>query len=233
MSNIGIILGIGLGVAIFGSFILLDKNRKIRRRQEIAPLAERLGFSFKEYGNQDVSDRALLKSLEEFELFSGGGLWPEIHNLMRGSRDGMPLAIFDYRFQGNLPSRKNTTITTTVFCADVAGSSFPACKLTPRSGSISTLRSSPLREISSPALANLAEKFELRGEGEEAVARLLTPEVQDFLLRRIDGTVEARGGRVVLYRYAKTVPQENIRGFLGEGLALGDLLRRAQEQAKR
>ncbi len=162
----------------------------------LSPLAEleaRAGVLSKDYA----------EAFGSFVLF-GRGTLPHLWNLMAGSRNGVSVAVFDYRFYGE-GSGNRSCYNQTVVSLTAASADLPVITVTTRACRPS-IRSwleglvTDIHEVEFPTSPAFGREYVVSGQDEDAVRRLFGETLLSYLAGQPGLEVEGRGKRLLLYR---------------------------------
>jgi hypothetical protein len=162
----------------------------------LSPLAElkaRAGVLSKDYA----------EAFGSFVLF-GRGTLSHLWNLMAGSRNGVSVAVFDYRYYGEGSGNRNG-FDQTVVSLTAASADLPVFAVTTRA-SRSSIRSwldrlvTDIREVEFPTSPAFGREYVVYGQDEDAVRRLFGETLLSNLAAQPGLEMEGRGQRLLLYR---------------------------------
>jgi hypothetical protein len=226
-----IVAGIIIAIFIVGNW--LRELQKKRRTTAMQALAERLALSFEPEGAPDE-----LVSMGDLLLFSQG--WPSstLKNMMRGTRDGADVAVYDYVF--NIPvSRYVENWRQTVVHIRSEEPTLPQFSLCPQAVLDAVLINMPSREkreallgtvgVRFPAHPEFTERYKLMAVNRDELGRLFDDTVLAYLDGVKDVCVEVSGKYLFYYRMHKPLPLEEIEPLLDEAVALFRILCEKQE----
>ncbi len=213
MDGTGLLLFI-LGIVLLAALSIYYSRRFERERsQALQAIASALGLSFDEEAK--IGERFNFQSLQLF----APGLQRKKRNIMTGDRDGIAVALFDYRY---MISAGNSTNTIEQSVAAFSSSTFrlPQFSLRPESVLHKVGDFFGYRDIDFDSHPDFSRYFLLRGKDEEAIRRLFDPPVLEFLEQRRGISVESNGSTLICYRYARREEPKDTEAFFAECLEI-------------
>jgi len=199
------IIPLAIVTVYFGARDLLAQ----KRTEALTQVAGELGMRFSPQG-----DPALLASLSGLGIFSEGRS-RKMTNLMQGVMRGMPVSIFDYKYDtGGYDTDSRTTWRQTMVCFETK-TVFPSFSLQPEylrhkiwSGQDIDFKSQP----------GFSSHYLLRGNDSAAIRAQFTDRVMTFYDSQHRLGTEASGNRFVFYRQSVLIPPAEIQTFVEQGL---------------
>jgi hypothetical protein len=197
-------------LVIFVLAIVFSIFSEKKRCQEMIALAGQLGLEFAAKGSPAIPH------LDQFALF-GRGSNRTFYNTMRGSVEGVRVAVFDYRFTTG--SGKNRTTHQQTVCGIFDEQlDLPRFELKPE-GFFSKLGALfGYQDIDFPENTEFSRKYVLRGESEEQIRAAFTPDVLAFFETRPGLYVEGGGDTIIFFKAGQRLKTVEIQGFLMEGI---------------
>jgi hypothetical protein len=203
-------------------FVYLGERRAERRRTEqLAHVADQLGFEFSADGDARLLD--LQHPL--FLLGDTKKLW----NLMQGKRHGLHVAIFDYEYVTGRGRRDRARYRYSVVRFAFEGPCLPSFALHPRPRRVlyDTVSTFGYKDISFEGLPLL---FRLRGfydDEESASRRLFAALFIKFYEEKGDLSTECSGNVLLVYRESRVDPQA-LSSFMEEGVKVFSAYRKVE-----
>lgn len=219
-----VLIVVGIIVAIFVAGSWLRELQKKRRTAAMQTLAERMGLSFEAEGAPNE-----LVLMGDLLLFSQGRPSSTLKNMMRGTREGADVAIYDYVF--NIPvSRYVENWRQTVVHIrrkSYALPRFSLCQQDMLDAVLINISSREKREailgtagVRLSAHPDFAKRYKLMSPEWDAMETLF----DDAVLAHLDGAedvcVEVAGEYFFYYRMHKPLPMAEIEPLLDEAVAL-------------
>lgn len=213
-----IIVGIFVAVVVVSAYLVHWFEEE--RAKEYAAVAEKLGLEFFPEG-----DPVLLESLGEFSLFQLGHS-QKLNHLIRGRTQNLEAAIFNYRYTTG-GGNSSTTFKQTMICLDSSRLDLPAFEVRPLRVGDRLAKLFGSRNVEFPEHPAFSKKYQVRGEDEEAIRELFSPEVIEHL-ETTDGLhLSGHGTRLVFYQPSKRLRGYELRPFLEEAFAVYGELKNA------
>jgi len=199
------------GVFLFCVLSILRRifNPKIRP-QELGGLAGQLGLEFAEQGSLAILNR------DRFILFNLGREW-RYCNILRGTVDGVRVAVFDYQFtMGTF--RTQRTFHQTVCAVLDEKLDLPRFELKPIGFSHNLEDLFGYQDIDIIENTEFSREYVLRAESEDAIRAAFTPDVLSFFEARPGLNVEGGGDAIIFFRAGQQLEADAIQDFLMEGI---------------
>ena len=207
----------GVATAIVVAIVWAYRVEK-KRTEDLQGLANELGLPFFPTG-----DDSLVTALSGLHLFSQGRS-KKIKNMIHGDTDEVDLGIFDYQYTTG--SGKNShTYKQTVVCFRSPQLSLPHFEMRPQSFFHSIGKAFGYQDIDFDTHPVFSKSFVLRGDDEDAVRTLFTPEVLSFFEAKTGMSVEAQGEFLLFYRGSQRTKPPEIRALMTEGFDIFALFR--------
>jgi hypothetical protein len=186
------------------------------RMAEMRALAARRGY---DYVEEDVG---LAGALTRFALGSRGHA-RRATNVLRTRTDGAAVQMCDYRYTTG-QGRNQRVHRQSVLLLESERLDLPAFSLCPETMSQKLAILFGRQDIDFPQRADFSEAYVLQGDDEEEIRAFFDDKILAFFARRPGLCVEGRGRRLLYYHAGQQLPSHAIHSFLGEGLALLDVL---------
>jgi hypothetical protein len=207
----------GAVVAIILASLLIGRRLRRKRAEAMERIAGELGLEYRPLGSD-----GLVAQLCHFNLFSKGRS-KKVVNMLKGGSGERTLAIFDYQYTTG-GGRSTQTWRTTVLSLRFDGMEMPPFML--RKRQITDTIGSWFRGkgIQIQGRPMFSRRYLLRGNNEATIRGLFTDSVVEYLERNPGLYVEAAGNAMLVYRWGKRVPPDEVNALLGSGLELLGLI---------
>lgn len=196
-----------------------------KRTLAMQAAAERLGWRF-----MAQAEAGVIPGLERFELFTQGH-GREIRNVIGGEKDGLQVAVFDYKYVIG-GGKSSQTWRQTVFSASSPERAWPRFAVRPEHVFHKIGEIFGYQDIDLSAYPDFSGRYVLRGTDEAAIRDLFDSGVVDFYDRNPKSWTEAEGPQLFFWRAGKVVAPEEIPAFIDHGMALVARLAAAREGAR-
>lgn len=214
----GWIIPVGFAAAV-GVMGLAGYLMAKKRREELARVALRLGFSF------TPADPSFVFNLGQgLSLFSHGHA-RRANNLMRQEESARRLYVFDYKYSTGSGKNRHTR-SQTVFLVKRADFALPSFSLGPENilhGFVELLGMQDINFDSSPGFS---KRYFLQGSDETAVRALFTGQSLSFFENHPGWNVEGQGDALLVYRPRKCVAPGDMPRFIEDCRAIESLFER-------
>lgn len=197
-------------ILIFILAIVISFLVEKKRREEMALIAGQLGLQFEANGSPSIPN------LDQFALFARGSN-RTFYNVMRGSVEGVRVAVFDYRFTTG-SGKSRTTHHQTVCGIFEAKLDLPRFELKPEGFFQKLGALFGYQDIDFPENTEFSRRYVLRGESEELIRGAFTSDVLAFFETRPGLYVEGCGGTIIFFKAGKRLKTGEIQDFLMEGI---------------
>ena len=205
--------------AIAGCAILLQRYLDTQRREALARLALRLGFSF------SPDDRGLLaaSALSRCSLFNAGHS-RNAKNVLRGVRGGTETVVFDYQYTTG-SGKYSHTYRQTVVAFQSARQALVEFQSRPKRflDSVGSLFGRP--PLNGSSHAGFSMLYVVRGVDEPAIRQAFRPDVLAFFGGKKGWSVDSGGGWLIAYQSGKEVKPEAFTGLIESTRAIASLFR--------
>jgi hypothetical protein len=210
---------------LFGGTFYLFK----RRIANLERKAQALDFSFDATGFKfdSTDDPTFREHLPAFDLFSQGSS-RKVRNLMRGTREGVAVSVFDYRYKPPLGGSSRRVWAQTVVALEDPTLDLPAFSLRPRNF-LDRLDVGTLEEVEPAGAPDFNRRYVLEGEAPDRLRALFDPAVRGHLETHTGMSVEGAGGWLIYYKLVNSKSAPQIEPFMEEALALMRLLRASRK----
>lgn len=204
------VIGIALFLVVVGVGFFVWWEYEKRRRAALQVAADEMGFTFTE------KDETKLGSMpRSFELFDRGRA-RKFRNILTGRIADINVVIFDYQYK--VGSGKNSsTYRMTVAAFHVASLNVPQFEIRPENVFHKIGTKFGKQDINFAEHPEFSKKFLLRGEDEEAVRALFTPDTIETFMKDHKRCAETRDTWFLTYRQGKRVKPDDMHAFLEEG----------------
>jgi len=212
---VGIVAAV-IGLVAAGSFAAVRAEK--RRVEEVRTVAGAMGFTFQELAPAD----ALISSLGSLPLFDRGHSRRSLYAL-DGEIAGTPVVLMDYRYVTG--SGKNHQIhTQTVAVFTRLGRGLPELELCPEHILHRIGQVFGYQDIDFDTNEEFSRQYLLRGPDESAIRAAFGPEVLAFLAGQPGWSVQAREGRLAVFREGKRAKPPTLPAFLADALRVAGTL---------
>lgn len=200
----------GVIFVIFGVSIVIAWLLERKRRGDLANLAVQLGLEFTLRGSAGVP------GLNGLQLFKRGRN-RAAYNIMKGSVEGVRVAVFDYRFVTG--SGKSTTTHKQTVCAIFDERlDLPVFEMRPEGFWQKLGALFGYQDIDFPENEVFSKKYVLRGQDEERIRATFTPDVLGFFETRPGLYVEGAGDTIIFFKAGRRMKVGAIQDFLLDGI---------------
>lgn len=210
---------IAVVLSIIGMIFFFTHRYEKKRTAQFAKLAGDLQLEFHALGFGPTR-----LPVVELHLFDRGR-GQEARNLLWGEIEGTELAIFDYRYVTGYGKDKRVH-KQTVLSFHSSDLKLPKFELRPEGFFHKVGQAFGYADIDFPSHPIFSERFLLRGEDEEAVRILFSPDLLNLFESQPGISVEGAGDRMIIYRKRRRRKPEDVRAFFEEGLPFFQLLQR-------
>jgi hypothetical protein len=181
-----------------------------KRTEELELIAKKLGFSFSKSGRESTES-----THKNFELFSLGHS-KELKNEMWGKDLDFTFSIFGYSYRtghGQNTMLYNQTVLS-LQCKDL---NLPKFDLKPEDTIYKIAQIFGYQDIDFEAFPFFSKKYLLRGDDENKVRELFSPDVIKYFEQNQNICVESQGSNLIFYKKSKRSEPEEIHTFYKDG----------------
>lgn len=201
-------------IALIGGVAYLVKQQEKKRTEAMQLAAQMMGFTF-----TALTDGA---DIGDFPLYRHGRS-KKMRNAMEGTLGGRAAVIGDYSYYVQSGKSGHTVVQTVVLFKDaVAG--MPDFSLSPESVFHRLAEVFGYQDIDFDTNEEFSKKYLLRGQDETAIRRLFTNDALTLLAGQPGWSVEAVGGRVLVYRGYKAAEAAQLPAFAADTLRIAGAL---------
>lgn len=208
-----ILLGAG-GLALTGGIIYAVYAAQKRRTEALRMACRMMGFRFEETSEPD--------ELDAFPLHNHGRS-RKLINVLRGELGGRPATIGDYSYYVN-SGKSGHRVSQTVVLFTTAMSGLPDFDLSPENVLHKLASVFGYQDIDFDTNEEFSKQYLLRGPDEDAIRRAFTPDALMLLAGQPGWTVQAAGGRLLVYRSAKNADPAQLPSFAADALRMAGAL---------
>jgi len=212
---------IGIAVAIVGgtaAIIVAGIRMEKRRVEEVRTVAAAMGFTFHEPAPADT----LAQWVGALPLFDRGHSRRSLCSLV-GEIAGTPVVLIDYRYvTGSGKSQQVHMQTVAVFTQ--LGRGLPDIDLCPENILHRIGQVFGYQDIDFDTSEEFSKQYLLRGTDESAIRAAFGPEVLSFLAGQPGWSVQAREGRLAVFRQGKRAKPPTMPAFLADALRVAGAL---------
>ena len=201
-------------VALVGGVLFLVKQQEKKRTEAMQLAAQLMGFSFG--GLTDGAD------IGDFPLYRHGRS-KKMRNSMEGTLGGRAAVIGDYSYYVQSGKSGHTVVQTVVLFKD-AVTGLPDFSLSPESVFHRLAEVFGYQDIDFDTNEEFSKKYLLRGQDENAIRRLFTSDALSLLASQPGWSVEAVGGRVLVYKGYKSAEAAQLPAFAADTLRIAGAL---------
>lgn len=214
-------LYIFLGFAVFFiGIIVLNIWQEKKRRQALMYAAQNIGFVFTVKPTENI-----ISELSDFGLFQRG-YSRKVSNVMKGSCDGVPWIIFDYRYTTGGGKHSHTYVQTVAY-ARLREGNLPRFSLTPEHIFHKIGDIFGYKDVDFEQYPEFSKKYFLRGHDQTRIREVFTPQALAFFEQQNrQETIEAEDNRIIIYIVCKRVSPENLQPFIAEMSSIARLFMR-------
>ena len=208
-------------IAFVGALVLISAFSWLvqqDRRERLMELARQWGWTFSPLGDVEVEQEA-----GRLPLFQRG--WGRrLTNAMAGTRDILPLHLFDYEFTVGTGRSARTYRQTVAACILKTSQSVPAFELRPKHlpGRLDALFG--YHNIHFSTHHEFSSQYRLRGLDEAGLRRRFHLELLHALANQPGWSMEGEGEWVLCYRANHLVDPDDVEAFQHEAVQLAQLL---------
>jgi hypothetical protein len=207
VDNLGILILVGMAVALV-ALVALERHNRKKRIEELGAAAARLGYEFDPGGS-------LLDTLRGFGLLERGHSHRTC-NLLRGREDGISTTICDWHYEvGYGKSRR--TYDQSVLLLDSQRLSLPAFALRPEGIGAKLLGALGGQDIDFEEQPAFSGAYVLQGTDERRIRALFGDAALAFFAQRPGLTVLGNGQLLLYYRGSERVSPGDIPAFVERG----------------
>lgn len=204
-----------LGLIAFGAVAYgIDTAIRKRRSNALQAVASELGFSFQE----EEGGLQRLEELAKFRLFKQHS--PDvIRNILKGQRLGVPVLIFDYKYDidyAEFSAPRNQTVA--AFRVDHR--TLPDFELRPEGIAQKLGALIGYQDIDFPEAPLFSARYLLQGTPIDSVRPLFHPGILRLLEEEGGWWIEGGGHWLLIYRLRKRLKAQKIEKFLREAEAI-------------
>ena len=200
---------ITIPLLIFAGAIYFAYQREKKRREGMAAAAMRLGCEFIPAPSAD-----LLPPRSSFVLLDCGHS-RRSSNLLRTSRAGLEISIFDHRYTSGTGKHSHTRFQTAGLIS-LAGAEIPRFTMRPETFLDRLGEMAGFKDIDFPEYPEFSKAFRLNGEDEKALRRVFTPALIHQLERSPGLCLEGSGRQLLFYRSNHLLAPDEVSGFIDE-----------------
>jgi hypothetical protein len=194
-------------VVLIGAIIALGLVYESKRRKALLAIAEAMGLKF-----EQKADHVLNLEFTQLGLFTMGHA-RKASNLLSGAIEDIDLFIFDYQYTIG-GGRNSSTPMQTVAVFGVRERDLPAFEMRPEGWCHRIGQVFGYQDIDFDEHPAFSKQYLLRGGDEQAIRRVFTPELIEYLEQRDPISVEASGSFVMVYRPGKRVKPDHLAAFI-------------------
>ncbi len=216
----GTIVAVVAVAAVFSCGAYWAMQQQKQRTTALQALARHQGWAF-----HDHPPLAVVGHPSRWHLFTGGR-GQRVRNHAAGTRDGRPVAVFDYAYTTG-SGRTQHTWRQTVVQVRVPGRELPAFELRPENVFHKVGGMFGYQDIDVEGDAAFSGQYLLRGVDEAAIRALFDAEVRDFYGRRPRCCTEAAGEDLFFWRTGKVTRPGDVPALVDEAMELAGRLGRA------
>jgi len=181
-----------------------------KRTDALHGISSTLGMSFSK-----LSDNKLLASLSKYHLFSRGHS-KRIKNVILGSKDGVELKIFDYRYRTG-GGKNSHTRRQTVLLIKSAQMRLPYIYLRPANIFHKIGKIFGYQDVNWDLYPEFSKHYLVQAEDEGSCRAAISKELIAFFENHKGFCMETGGEVFLFYKSAKNIPPNDILGFLENG----------------
>jgi hypothetical protein len=197
-------------IGLIGGVIYLGWMQEKKRREAMQAAAMALGFTYSQDAGWDE-----FFGLPLFER----GRSKRGSNVLTGQTAGNPVTLMDYQY--TVGSGKNSqTYRQTVALFPSAGQGLPDFELSPENFLHKIGQVFGYQDLDFEDDPEFSKRFLLRGQDEARIRGVFTASVRAACANFTDWTVQARGGKVAVFRSNTRCDPAEIPSFLANGLRI-------------
>jgi hypothetical protein len=207
------IVSAGFGIVILKILIFLFLKRK--RRNELAKLANKMGFSFSKY-------EKLPESLKSLNLFLKARS-PSISNCLRGTLHNFPITVVDFKYSTrgsfhNSGRSKSKTHRQTVAVIDLEERKVPAFEIFPESIFQKLKSAIGSQDIDFASHPDCSNKYVVQGSEEDAIRESLSVSFLTSIQKHRGLSIECDGQKIIFYKHKEILSADEIKPFAEWGI---------------
>jgi hypothetical protein len=208
-----VVIGLIVVIAVYSS-------RKEKERTRVLQIAaSQLGWSF-----LVTAPLTMIAGVERFALF-GQGHGQEIKNFMYGEAGGIKAAVFDYVYVTGSGKNRQTHSQSVVYIAPIY-LTLPYFSLRPENFFLKIISALGYQDIDFGQRPEFSKQYILRGGDEQSIRRAFTDQVLAFYESYAGTSTDGGGNQLFLFRGGYRFRPEEIQGYVGLALNLGNLFPR-------
>jgi hypothetical protein len=197
---------IGVIASIIGIVIFLTVSAAKKRAENLKKYAVRIGFNYSEKPSNPITN--------DFNLFKKGRS-RKSYNIMKGSRNGIPLTIFDYRYTTGGGKNSHTYIQTVIIAEPEKN--IPKFTLTPENFLHKIGSAFGYKDIDFDNYPIFSKRYFLRGENDTTIRQLFRPELLNYFERQKKrASIESNSKTLLYYFPSKKTKPEELNKFIEE-----------------
>ncbi len=209
MEFLGPVVMVVAVLALVGGIIAWVAKKERERTEQLAALAQTLGFTF-----EPTADLEVMKGFGDLPLYRNGHS-KRLTNVLTGQAGERDLKLFDYRYTTG--SGKNShTWNQTVALFPRAGEGLPDLVLAPENIFHKIGSAFGYQDIDFDTSPEFSAHYLLRGPDEMAIRSVFSADALNFFAQQRGWHVEIAGGSVAVYRSDRRCKPEDVRPFLEE-----------------
>lgn len=202
---------------VSGSLVAILFYLEKKRREQLAVLAQNLGFTFHQRPPSDLQGK-----ISSFPVMTSPRS-ASIYNTLKGERDSLKVFITDVRQTRGTGKHKNTTSFTAAVLVR-PGSQLPQFEISPENFIHKIASTMGFQDIDLPSYPEFSKRYLLRGKDEVRIKQVLTPSVVKFFESQKNLYAEGSGDCLVIYRKPGKLKVGQVTQFLNETMQLSRLL---------
>lgn len=192
---------------------LYQKKKAAARALALQQTATALGWTF-----TASPPLSIIPDLERHFLFSQGRA-KTIINMLSGEVQGARAALFDYKYTTGY-GRSTQVHQQTVVYFQAGKLNLPQFSLRPEGLAYKLMTAFGYNDIDFPSHPTFSAKYLLRGPDEPAIRQAYNDRVLAYFDNQLKLWVDGAGQELFVYQLNTTVPSENVRPFLDQGIAV-------------
>lgn len=202
------------GIALTGGLIYAAWRAEKRRVEALRVAAQMMGFTFEE--------QADITGVGDFPLFNHGRS-SRLRNASRGELGGRAALIAEFSYVVS-SGKSSHTVRQSVVVFMNQDTSLPDFELSPENVLHRLGQVFGYQDIDFESHETFSKKYLLRGADEEAIRRVFSSEALGFFESQPGWSAQSRGGRLMVFRAAKTADPAQLPVFAADTLRIAGAL---------
>ncbi len=203
-------------IAALVIFIFIAYAQGKKRTEAFHRFARRKGMSYAK-----TSDLPVPEEFKDLELIPDNTI-NTVSNIMQGEVEGVSVMICDMRTTKITGNRSMPTHQTGHTVAILQGNQIdlPFFTMHPANFVYNMLRTLGRKSIDFPSHPEFAHTYVLKGDDDNAIRMSFHDQALAYFTKHTGMSIEARGDRLLYFRFGKLLKPEELNTFLSEGLAV-------------